>query len=156
VEHAAGKDRTHAASRVVAATPERIYQAMVTPEQLARWLPPAGATARIDLFEPVPGGRFKMTLQFPGTGGKSSSSTDVVNGRFVELVPGERLVQAITFESDDPELAGVMRMTWRLSAHRDGTKVAIQAEHVPPGIGKADHELGMSSTLANLAAFVGA
>jgi hypothetical protein len=47
-----------------------------------------------------------------------------------------------------------MKMTWRLSPRPGGTEVTICAENVPSGIGQAEHELGMSSTLANLAAFV--
>ena len=34
-----------------------------------------------------------------------------------------------------------------------GTQVSFRCEDVPPGIGEADHEAGMASTLANLAAF---
>ncbi len=53
-------------------------------------------TCHIDFFEPSPGGHFKMTLTFASHPGKSSSDTDEIDGRFVELVPDERVVQAIT------------------------------------------------------------
>jgi hypothetical protein len=47
-----------------------------------------------------------------------------------------------------------MRMTWRFDAEPGGTRVTIRAENVPSGIRPADHQAGMESTLANLAAFV--
>lgn len=149
-------NRTHAVFRIVEGTPATVYEALVRPERLARWLAPQGAVVRIELFEPHPGGRFRMTLTFSNTTGKSSRHTDIVEGRFVELCPGERVVQSILFHSDDPQFAGVMTMTWHLSAEAEpeGTRVTVTAENVPRGISRADHELGMSSTLANLARFM--
>lgn len=86
--------------------------------------------------------------------GKFSDDTDMVQGRFVELIPNEQIVQLVTFESDDPAFAGEMRMTWSLSAVAGGTAVSITCENVPAGIGKEDHDMGLRSTLENLARFV--
>lgn len=47
-----------------------------------------------------------------------------------------------------------MIMTWNLDEVPGGTKVTIVCENVPGGIRQEDHEVGMSSTLANLAAFL--
>ncbi|WP_316174789.1 MULTISPECIES: SRPBCC domain-containing protein [unclassified Bradyrhizobium] len=63
-------------------------------------------------------------------------------------------MQAIDFVSDRPEFAGTMTMTWSLTPAADGTLVSILAENVPIGIGRTDHELGMASSLENLARFV--
>lgn len=95
-----------------------------------------------------------MTLTFESAAGKSSKNTDVVDGRFVDLVPGKCIVQAFQFESDDPAFAGTMTMTWTLKAIDGGTSVTVVADDVPSGISRADHEVGMNSTLVNLAAFV--
>ncbi len=86
--------------------------------------------------------------------GKTSDDTDIVEGRFAELIPNERVVQLVTFQSDDPAFAGEMRMTWSLTPASGGTKVSIIAENVPTGISKEDHDVGLSSTLKNLARFV--
>jgi uncharacterized protein YndB with AHSA1/START domain len=147
-------ERRHSASRLVRATPRAVYDAFMRPDDLAAWLPPGDATGEIEAFEPWPGGRFRMALTFSAAIGKSSSHRDVVEGRFLELTPGARIVQAIEFASDRPEFAGTMRMSWELSPTPEGTLVAIVAEDVPPGVGRADHELGMAQTLANLARFV--
>lgn len=83
--------------------------------------------------------------------GKTTSVTDVVEARFVELVPNEKLVQEVDFVSDDPAFAGTMRMTWRLTPSEGTTRVDFVAEGVPDGISAEDHAAGMSSSLANLA-----
>jgi uncharacterized protein YndB with AHSA1/START domain len=147
--------RTDIASRVIAAKPSVIYQALIDPVAVACWLPPAGMTGRVDEWDPRPGGTYRITLTYgePG-GGKSTSDTDVVTGRFVELVPGERVVQDADFEGGDPQFAGTMRMTWTLRTTDAGTDVEIRADHVPPGITAEEHASGLASSLANLAQLV--
>lgn len=146
-------DRRHTASQIVPATPQAAYQAFVRPERLVQWLPPQGATGRILVFEPRPAGRFEMTLTFDAARGKSSGNTDVVEARFVELVPDRRIVLAVSFASPDPSFAGVMKMTWTFEPEGEGTRVTIVADDVPAGISRADHEVGLRSTLANLERF---
>lgn len=97
-----------------------------------------------------------LTFAQPGhsTPGKTSEDTDVVEGRFLELLPDERIVQLVKFESEDPAFAGAMTMTWTLTAVPGGTEVAILCENVPEGIRQEDHDAGLKSTLDNLATFV--
>jgi uncharacterized protein YndB with AHSA1/START domain len=100
---------------------------------------------------------YRMVLTFAdpsGGAGKSTADSDVVEATFVELVEGERVVEAIEFESDDPAFAGTMRMTWQLTPLPAGTEVSIVASGVPPGISAADHATGLQSSLDNLAAHV--
>ena len=150
--------RVDTASRLIRATPRRIYDACVDAASLAQWLPPSGMRAHVEAFEPWPGGAYAMTLTYTdaahATAGKSSPDADVVRGRFVALVPGERIVQAATFTADDPAFAGEMRITWTLEAAPGGTLVTVSCEDVPAGIRPADHQAGLRSTLENLAAFV--
>ena len=77
-----------------------------------------------------------------------------VEARFVDIVPGERIVQAVDFVSDDPANAGTMTMTWAVTAAGAGTRVDIVAEDVPDGISAEEHAAGLASSLRNLAAHV--
>lgn len=86
--------------------------------------------------------------------GKTSDNADEVEVRFIKLIDAKRIEQAVTFESDDPEFSGVMRMTWTFDEVKNGTLVTIRAEDVPRGIRPEDHEVGMNSTLDNLASFL--
>jgi uncharacterized protein YndB with AHSA1/START domain len=78
----------------------------------------------------------------------------VVEPRLVDLVPGVRVVQAADFASDDPTYAGTMTMTWEVTATDGGTRVDITAEDVPDGMSPEDHAAGLTSSLANLAAYL--
>src|SRR5437763_13694938 len=147
--------RTDAASRVIAAPPERVYAALVDPHALTAWLPPDGMSGRFERFDARPGGSYRLVLTYADASnarGKSTANSDIVEARFVELVPGVRLVQAVDFVSDDPANAGTMTMTWALAAVDAGTRVDIRAEDVPAGISAEDHPAGLASSLANLAA----
>ncbi|MDW6025548.1 SRPBCC family protein [Mesorhizobium sp. BAC0120] len=149
--------RTDSVSRVIKASPQTIYKAFLDPEAWASWLPPDGMSGHIDRFDPREGGTYRMVLTYDEaehTGGKTSVNSDVVEGRFIELVPNERVVHVVEFESDDPAFSGEMKMIWSLAAAPGGTEVTMIAENVPTGIRPEDHEMGMSSTLANLAACV--
>lgn len=148
--------RVDTASRVIEASAGAVYDAWMDAEALAAWLPPEGMTAAVHLLEPVPGGRFRVELTYRDAtmAGKSSAHSDIVEGRFVELVAGERIVQHIDFESDDPAFAGTMTMDWTLAPEDGGTRVTVSATNVPGGIRPEDHAAGMASTLANLAGYL--
>jgi len=148
--------RTDRVSRVVAASPEEVYAALVDPEALVVWLPPEGMAARFEHFDASPGGSYRLVLTYRdgGSRGKASADADVVDARFVELVPGVRVVQAIEFESEDPAFAGTMSMTWALRSVDRGTLVEITATEVPDGISADDHAVGMASSLEKLASYI--
>ena len=148
--------RTDTTARTIAASPHAIYQALIDPVVLIRWLPPTGMTGHIDTFEPHPGGRYRMTLTYddPTISGKSGNNSDTVEGRFVELVHDQRVIQQFDFASDDPAFAGTMTMAWSLAAVSGGTEVTIRCDNVPEGIARHDHIDGMNASLANLAALL--
>lgn len=149
--------RTDRATRTILASRDRIYRAFLDPRAWEKWIPPAGMTGQVYAFEPRPGGAYRMALTYGAENasgrGKTTSDTDIVEGRFLELKSDERVVQLVTFKSDDPALAGEMIMTWRLSPTAGGTEVSIVCENVPNGISEADHAAGLNSTLENLALF---
>ncbi|MEO9336511.1 SRPBCC family protein [Mesorhizobium sp. SB112] len=150
--------RTDTASRIITAAPATIYRAFIDPKALIEWLPPEGMSGRIETFEAKAGGRYRMVLTYedpaPSIHGKASENTDIIEGRFVEFVPDECVVQIVTFESDDPAFSGDMKMTWSVKPVDGGTEVSLICENVPAGIRAEDHAEGLSSTLDNLAAFV--
>jgi uncharacterized protein YndB with AHSA1/START domain len=134
-----------------------VYAALVDPEALVAWLPPDGMTGRFERFDARPGGSYRMVLAYAGASagrGKATADSDIVEARFVEMVPGARIVQAVDFVSDTPEYAGTMTMTWEVAAVDAGTRVEIRAENVPDGISAEDHAAGLASSLANLAAYM--
>ena len=142
--------RTDRASRVIKASAQKIYAAHVDPQAVAQWRPPQGMRATIHSFDARAGGGYRMAFAYDDAPvlGKTSANADVFEGRFVELVPGERVVERVEFQSDDPAFAGAMTIATTLVAVMDGTEVSIVCENVPEGIGAADHQAGMASTLS--------
>jgi len=142
---------------LIAAPPERVYSAFVDREALVAWLPPDGMSGRFERFDPRPGGSYRLVLTYADASaspGKASTDSDVVEARFVDLVPGVRVVQAVDFVSDDPAYAGTMTMTWEITAVDGGTRVDITADNVPDGVSPEDHAAGLTSSLANLADYL--
>lgn len=149
--------RTDSASRIVKAPLSRVFEALVDPEALVEWLPPDGMRGRFEHFDARPGGSFRMILTYtdpPAHGGKTDTDTDVVEGRFVEIVPDDRIVQTGEFDSDEPAFSGAMTTTWTVTRVDGGTRVEVRADDVPVGISAADHVAGMNSSLDNLVAYL--
>ena len=148
--------RTDSASRIVDATPEAVYAAMTDPASMVVWLPPAGMRGEMLEFDLRPGGHYRMVLHYedPSIAGKTGENSDDVAVRFLDLVPGALVSQAVDFVSDDPAFAGTMVMNWMLRPVPEGTEVTIRAENVPSGISAEDHAEGLASSLENLAKFL--
>ena len=117
---------------------------------------PDGMASEVHTFDAREGGEFSISLTYdePGAAGKTSGATDSFHGRFVRLVPGTEVVQAVAFDTDDPTVAGEMTITYRLEAAGDGTDVTGIHEDLPPGVSPEDNELGWRMSLAKLAALV--
>src|SRR6476660_4126664 len=129
--------RTDTASRVIAAPPAQVYAALLDREALTAWLAPDGMTARFERFDPRPGGSYRLVLTYTDASrapGKATTDSDIVEARYVDIVPDVRVVQAVDFVSHDPALAGTMLMTWEVSAVDGGTRVDVTADDVPDGI----------------------
>lgn len=144
-------------SRQINASPARVYRALIDAEAVANWMVPAGMTSEVHEFETRVGGRFRISLTYeePTGTGKSNAHTDTYHGRFVELVPNERVVEVMEFETSDPTMRGEMQVTFTLTAQDGGTELSAVHENVPPGVAPADNELGWRMSLDKLAALVG-
>ncbi|MFC5289829.1 SRPBCC domain-containing protein [Actinokineospora guangxiensis] len=150
--------RTDRASLLVHADPTRVFAALVEEHALTRWLPPTGMRGRFERFDMREGGSYRLVLTYDDASaapGKTSAAEDVSEVRIARLIPGERLVAQVDFESDDPAFAGTMELDWSVSGSADGTTVVFEARDVPAGIRAHDHAAGMTSSLANLAAYLG-
>lgn len=142
-------------SRIIKAPRHAVYQACLDPGALAKWRVPDNMTARVHVFEAREGGTYRMSLTYrdptQSPAGKTSADTDTFQGRFIELVPEEKIVEAIAFELRELVFAGEMKMTTRLADAADGTEVTILCEGLPAGIRPEDNETGTRQSLQKLA-----
>ena len=113
--------------------------------------------ARFERFDPTPGGSYRLALTYADPAdarGKSAAGSDIVEARYLDIVPNDHVVQAVDFVSEDPAFAGTMTMTWTVRAVDGGTLVEITADDVPDGISAEDHAAGLASSLDNLVDYV--
>jgi uncharacterized protein YndB with AHSA1/START domain len=148
--------RSTRVTRLVRAPRHRVYEALVSVEAVTRWKVPDGMTCQVHEFEPWEGGgiRVSLTYEDPAGRGKTTTHGDAYRGRFVELVPDERVVEIDEFETTDPALRGEMRITVSLADANGGTSLLAVHEDVPPGVSLAENRLGWQSALARLAGLV--
>jgi uncharacterized protein YndB with AHSA1/START domain len=117
---------------------------------------PDGMTSVVHEFDAREGGSFRISLTYdaPDRAGKTAAATDTYHGRFERLVPGERVVEVVEFETDDLALRGEMTITTTLADAGDGTDVSIVHEGLPDSVPAADNEAGTRMSLDNLARLV--
>src|SRR5262245_39640902 len=130
--------------RVIRAPAERLYKAFIDPEAMVKWLPPYGFTGKIHEMDARVGGGYRMSFTNFGTG-KSHS----FGGKYVELVPGERL--RYTDKFDDPNMPGEMNVTITLRKVLCGTELNIVQEGIPAMIPTEFCYVGWQESLALLA-----
>ncbi|CAA9563011.1 MAG: Ligand-binding SRPBCC domain protein family [uncultured Thermomicrobiales bacterium] len=135
-----------------------LFRAFTDPAALEAWQSPGEMTGRVHEFDARVGGGYRMSLYYPPSQqvarGKTATREDRYTARFVELSPPTRIVQAISFDSDDPAFAGEMTMVVTFEHRHGGTEVTIVFKRLPPGIRPEDNDAGTRSSLEKLARFV--
>ena len=132
---------------VLRAPADRVYRAFIDADAMSKWLPPHGFTGKVHQMDARVGGTYKMSFTNFNTGTAHS-----FGGKFLELVPGERLRYTDAF--DDPNLPGQMQTTVVLKKVSVGTEINITQEGVPDVIPAEACYLGWQESLTLLAQLV--
>lgn len=133
--------------RVIRAPAERVYRAFLDADAMAKWIPPHGFTGKVHHIDARVGGSYKMSFSNFSTG-----QTHAFGGRYLELVPNERIRNTDLF--DDPDLPGEMVTTVTLRAVSCGTELEIVQEGIPAAIPLEGCYLGWQESLTLLAQLV--
>ena len=144
--------------RDINATPEMLYKAFTDPVALETWQVPGDMKAIVHQFDLRVGGGYEMSLFYPDSdntpAGKTAGKEDRYKARFIELIPNQKIVEAIIFNTSNPDFAGEMRMEITLEPVETGTRVTFLFTNIPVGINPADNEAGTISSLEKLAKYV--
>lgn len=132
--------------RVLSTKPEKVYRAFIEADAVAKWFPPNGFACTVHNLDAKVGGSHRMSFRNFTTGNSHS-----FGGKYLELVPGERLRNTDTF--DDPNLPGEMQVTVTLKVSV-GTEMHIVQEGIPDAIPAEACYLGWQQSLRNLARLV--
>lgn len=133
--------------RVLCTKPEKIYRAFLDADAMAKWLPPHGFTGKVHHIDARVGGTYKMSFTNFSTG-----QSHTFGGKYLELVPNERIVNTDAFESAD--LPGEMRTTVTLKAVSSGTEIHVVQEGIPDAIPVDGCYVGWQQSLTLLAQLV--
>jgi uncharacterized protein YndB with AHSA1/START domain len=133
--------------RVLRTRPDRLYRAFLDPDAMAKWLPPFGFTAKVYQMDARVDGQWRMSFTNFSTG-----NTHSFGGRYLELVPGQRL--RYTSKFDDAKLPGEMTTTVNLREVSCGTEMDVVQEGIPDVIPTEACYLGWQESLKLLAQLV--
>jgi uncharacterized protein YndB with AHSA1/START domain len=133
--------------RVIRAPVERVYRAFLDPDALVKWMPPHGFTGKVHHIDAEIGGTYKMSFTNFSTG-----QTHAFGGKYLELVPNQRIRNTDVF--DDPYLPGEMVTTVTLRKVSCGTELKIVQEGIPDAIPLEGCYLGWQESLTLLAQLV--
>src|ERR1043165_2611880 len=110
--------------RVIRTTPEKLYRAFIDPQAMVKWLPPNGFTAVVHQMDAKVGGTYKMSFT-----NFTSMKSHSFGGKFLELIPNERI--RYTDKFDSPSLPGEMITTVTLKNVQVGTEINVVQEGIP-------------------------
>lgn len=133
--------------RVLATTPDKVYRAFLEPDAMAKWLPPNGFACTVHQLDARVGGSHKMSFRNFTTG-----HSHAFGGKYLELVPNERLRYTDTF--DDANMPGEMQVTITLKKVMVGTELNVVQEGIADVIPVEACYLGWQQSLENLAKLV--
>ena len=145
-------------SKIINASAESLYKALVSPKAIETWQVPGNMTGKVYDFDLKEGGGYTMSIFYPETEkemkGKTSEKEDRFTARFIELTPSSKIIEAISFETADPDFSGEMIMEVTFEPMSNGTNVTFLFRNIPAGIKPADNEAGTISSLEKLAKYV--
>ena len=133
--------------RVLKASADRVYRAFLTPEALAKWLPPHGFVCTVHHLEAKVGGTFRMSFT-----NFTTQQSHSFGGEYLELIPNERIRYTDRF--DDPNLPGSMDVSVSIKPVFCGVELTIEQAGIPDVIPAEMCYLGWQESLALLTLLV--
>ncbi len=135
-------------TRIFPAPPQRIFRAWTDPAELRKWWKVGdGMTLTVAELDLRVGGEFRIGVE------SREGNVHMVRGRFLEVIPPERLVY--TWIVDDPNLEKMETLvTADFRESESGTKVTIKHERLSNAKLSESVQLGWSSVLDGLTSMI--
>lgn len=141
--------RTLRVTRVIKAPAERVYNAFLDPDAMAKWSPPNGYTGHVYKMEPKEGGTWRMSFS-----SLDRKQTHFFGGKYLELKPYERIRYTDNFEDPALQTGTDLTVTVTFKPVKGGTEVTVVQEGLPAAIPLDDAEKGWGQSFDNLSRLV--
>ena len=133
--------------RVVAASPDLVFEAWTRPEVLKLWWGPRGVTAVAAEMDVRPGGRYAVTMQ-PDAG-----QPFVLSGEYREVVPSRRLVKTWEYHGDTVTDPVESIVTVEFIGEGASTRLILTQEFLEEPRDREGRDRGWRSSLDRLDAY---
>ena len=128
--------------RIINATPQRLFEAWTTAEQLTKWWGPQGMSCPVAEVDLRVGGRYRIANV------SASGDTTWISGEFESITPPKELVYTWSVE---PATMPPERVTVRFEARDGKTEVIVIHERIVSDAARDQHNRGWQGCLAGLA-----
>jgi uncharacterized protein YndB with AHSA1/START domain len=130
-------------ARTVEAPRARVWEALVDPEQIARWWGPAGFTMPAVELEARVDGAYRFTMQPP------EGDAFTIEGEFLVVEPPERLSYTFRYDPPDPDDQETVA-TLTLTDEGDSTRIELVQGPFRTEARRELHVAGWTDTLDKL------
>jgi uncharacterized protein YndB with AHSA1/START domain len=135
-------------SQLFPAKRERVYRAWTNKEALEGWFGPEGFRTTVLQLDLAVGGDYRFEMQGP------EGNASVVKGRYMEIVPNEKLVFTWRWEDWDDQIDDSL-VTVEFREKGEFTEVALTHQNLRDEEAVAAHTFGWTNSLeASLAKFL--
>jgi uncharacterized protein YndB with AHSA1/START domain len=137
-------DVTLRMERIIAASPERLFELWTQPEELVKWWGPEGFTTPKQAMDVRPGGRWRTTMRSPD--GKDHT----VSGIYRALEPPKRLVFTWGWDDDAGMRGHETEITVTFDPTPGGTRMVLTQQGFADKDSRGRHEHGWGSSFVCL------
>ena len=137
-------DKVLRMERVIAATPERLFELWTDPEELAKWWGPEGFTTPTYAMDVRPGGRWHTTMRRP------DGSEHVVSGIYRAIEPPRRLVFTWGWDDDAGMRGHETEVTVTFKPAPGGTRMTLLQQTFVDADSRNRHQHGWGSSFVCL------
>jgi uncharacterized protein YndB with AHSA1/START domain len=128
---------------VYKASRDKVWRALTDPKEIAKWYAPGTMTTTIHRFDARTGGSFELDMI------EANGTPHRVYGKFIEVLPGHRLVQTWNWE-DFPIDKGESLITIELHDVPGGTELTLTHEKLTNAASVKAHIEGWTDGLEKL------
>ena len=138
-------DKVLRMERLIAATPERLFELWTAPEELVKWWGPEGFTTPKYTMDVRPGGRWHTTMRRP------DGTEHTVSGIYRAIEPPRRLVFTWAWDDDAGMRGHETEVTVTFAPAPGGTRMVLLQQTFADVDGRGRHAHGWGSSFVCLA-----